>query len=75
MKLVTWFKSRFLKTRKPLKKEGGLPEAVIWQTTLLQDNDLIVYTDEKGENHLLCRKPLDKTRDYQVIYINYNDVY
>ena len=55
-------------------KKEELPLALAVQVTLLEDNELILYTDENGEQHVYTSKPYDNGMEYTVLPLYYNDI-
>lgn len=56
----------------PPKEE--LPPNIVWQGILLEDNEVLVYTDEHGEKHLVSKHPVNKNTKYRIITMTADDV-
>jgi len=72
-KAVTQIKTKKLKPRKP-KLSSKTTEAIALQSLLLGSNELLLYKDEDGEYHVLCKDEYNPKKDYQVIYLTYKDI-
>ncbi|MHA2064059.1 MAG: hypothetical protein ACXABY_06730 [Candidatus Thorarchaeota archaeon] len=70
--MFKWIKKLFRRKRK--REETALPDALVWQTALLQDHELLVYIDEEAETHLITSKPYDPEKEYQVLVIRHEDL-
>ena len=66
------------KSKKPRQKKDKLSdkttEAIALQSLLLGTNELLLYKDEEGEYHVLCKDEYNPKKDYQVIYLTYKDI-
>lgn len=51
-----------------------LPQQVLWQTTLLAHDELLVYTAEDGTVHYVTTSPYDPNKQYRVLLLNYSDL-
>ena len=49
--------------------------AIAMQSLLLGSNELLLYKDEHGEYHVLCKEAYNPKKDYQVIYLTHEDIY
>lgn len=51
---------------------GELPldKSVILQGILLEKNEVLIYTDEKGEKHMITSSPFDPEKEYRVLIYN-----
>lgn len=65
-----WFRRLF--KGKPKKKE--VPEAVAWQGLLLEEDELLVYTDEDNQRHLFTKLPYDPNKEYIILYLTANEI-
>lgn len=76
-KLATWLKSLFKRSKnEPLiKKDAKLPDSVVWQTSVLEKDEVIIYTDEHGEKHVISREPISRNKEYKVLIIDYHDIH
>jgi len=67
-----------LKAKKPRQSKNKPvaegPQAIALQSLLLGRNELLLYKDEDGEYHVLCKDAYDPAKDYQVIFLTYKDI-
>lgn len=55
-----------------MSEDKVLPEALIIDSLLLKEDELIVYTDERKEIHYLSNKPIVPNKKYNLIYIDHS---
>lgn len=72
-KTATQIKTKKLKPKKA-KLNSKTTEAIALQSLLLGNNELLLYKDEDGEYHVLCKDEYNPKKDYQVIYLTYKDI-
>jgi hypothetical protein len=58
---------------KSVKKEKAL-ETISMQSLLLSKDELLVYRDEDGEYHILCKEEYNPKKDYQVLFLTHEDI-
>lgn len=79
MRLIKWLSKLFPFIKKEeipevVSSTDGLPEAVVWQTSLLTEDEVLVYVDSEGEEHYFTVKPLDTKKEYQVLILKHEDI-
>jgi hypothetical protein len=62
------------KKKAPAVKTNAELDTVAFQSLLLGADELLVYKDEEGEYHILCKEKYDPKKDYQVLYMTYEDI-
>jgi hypothetical protein len=72
-KKTTKTKAKEKKPRTPTKKDKAL-ETISMQSLLLGKDELLVYKDEDGEYHILCKEEYNPRKDYQVLFLTYEDI-
>ena len=60
--------------KKPETTKNVELDTVAFQSLLLGKDELLVYKDEDGEYHILCKEKYDPNKDYQVLYMTYEDI-
>ena len=66
-------KKRVTTKVKSAKKEKAL-ETISMQSLLLSKDELLVYRDEDGEYHILCKEEYNPKKDYQVLFLTHEDI-
>jgi hypothetical protein len=65
-------------TKKPVEKKEKPPKkslnTLAMQSLLLGKDELLVYKDEEGEYHILCKEQYNPKKDYQVLFMTYEDI-
>jgi len=65
--MINFIKSLFKKKKAEPVSDPALPPDLVWQTMLLNDDDLLVFTDENRQIHYFTKKPLDPDKEYRVL--------
>ena len=55
------------------ENDTDLSEALVIEGLLLEDDELLIYQDEKGNYHILSKKPYDKEKEYRIIKMSWKD--
>lgn len=66
-------KRKVVKVKDTSKKEKAL-ETISMQSLLLGKDELLVYKDEDGEYHILCKEQYNPKKDYQVLFLTHEDI-
>jgi hypothetical protein len=65
-------------TKKPAEKKEKPPKkslnTLAMQSLFLGKDELLVYKDEEGEYHILCKEQYNPKKDYQVLFMTYEDI-
>lgn len=72
-KKTTKNKTKARKPRIATKKDKAL-ETISMQSLLLGRDELLVYRDEDGEYHILCKEEYNPKKDYQVLFLTHEDI-
>jgi hypothetical protein len=72
-KKITKNKTKARKPRVTTKKDKAL-DTISMQTLLLGRDELLVYKDEDGEYHILCKEEYNPKKDYQVLFLTHEDI-
>lgn len=54
------------------KGQLDLPNQVIWKGIQLDEDELIIYIDEKGEQSMVTQSPFDDEKFYRVTVIDHS---
>jgi hypothetical protein len=66
-------KKKVVKPKDSPRKEKAL-ETISMQSLLLGKDELLVYKDEDGEYHILCKEQYNPKKDYQVLFLTHEDI-
>lgn len=58
------------KTNEPV----DIPDNIVWKTIQLDDDEMIIYIDEKGEQSFITTRPFNEEKYYRVILFDYSSV-
>ena len=72
-KKITKNKTKARKPRVTTKQDKAL-ETISMQSLLLGRDELLVYRDEEGEYHILCKEEYNPKKDYQVLFLTHEDI-
>lgn len=73
-KKIATKKVKTLRTKKTSPRNDRRMEAVAMQSLLLGKDELLVYKDEEGEYHILCKEEYNPKKDYQVLFLTHEDI-
>jgi hypothetical protein len=62
------------KKKPEAKSTKNVVTAIALQSLLLNDDELLVYKDEEGEYHVMCKEVYVPGKDYNVLYMTYEDI-
>lgn len=65
--MIPQFSAISAKTNEPI----DLPKSILWKSVLLDDDEAIVYIDEKGEKSIVTSRPFDDEKYYKIIIYDY----
>ena len=46
---------------------SSIPSEIIWQTMLLNDDEILIFKDDEQQVHYFTLHPLDKNKHYKVL--------
>jgi hypothetical protein len=65
---VPEFSAISAKTNEPV----DLPKDLVWESLQLDEDEAVVYVDEKGEKQIITTQPFDEDKYYRVILFDYS---
>ena len=77
-KKITKPTTKTVKAAKTTKSEKKATTAAIdvvaMQSLLLGKNELLVFKDEDGEYHIMCKQQYNPNKDYDILYLTHEDI-
>lgn len=50
-------------------KDPELANIILWQSLMLQEDEVLVYKDDNGVVHYFTTAPIQPDKDYKVLYL------